>query len=602
MRRALPFAVLYVSFSALAASPPAGRAPDRLIVKFVEGAQVRLRGGGLVSETGRDLSAVLAALDRHGRPAVEPLFRRGPAAIDATRAEAEARTGTRMPDLNGYFEIAVRAADRDALRADLARLTLVEKVYAPSLPAPPPGDIPPPTPDFESQLLYLDPAPTGVDAEWAWAQAGGTGAGVVVTDIEYSWRTTHEDLDAAVGASRCYDFGTDQIEHGTAVAGLVAAGRNGYGTTGIAHGVSLRLVSDYPVGMSYSVARAIDCASGFMSAGDVMLLEAQTYGPTGQNDFVPVEYDDAEYDSIVVATGKGVHVVEAAGNGGVNLDDPALGGKFNPAVRDSKAIIVGAGAPFYEGYDLAREPFSSYGQRVNVQCWGDDVGTTGSGDYWDGGGDPNQYYTSGFSGTSSASAMCAGVVADVCGVQKACGGAPLSPTALRGLLVDTGTPQTDGPYPGHIGPRPDLRAALERVNVDNDGDGFAECQGDCDDTRASVRPGAVEINDGIDNQCPGTAGYGVVDETSGDSGFHNPANKNEYSWTAQSGATSYQVARSDRPDFASGCAKTTTSATSWADAAVPPVGKAYFYLNRPLTPFAGSWGESAAVPRAGVCP
>jgi glucose/arabinose dehydrogenase len=72
---------------------------------------------------------------------------------------------------------------------------------------------------------------------------------------------------------------------------------------------------------------------------------------------------------------------------------------------------------------------------------------------------------------------------------------------------------TGGPVPGS--------------EVDDDQDGYVECSGwndtqgndpdvdggdDCDDTNDAVFPGAPEICDGIDNQCPGDAGFGQIDE------------------------------------------------------------------------------------------
>lgn len=40
-------------------------------------------------------------------------------------------------------------------------------------------------------------------------------------------------------------------------------------------------------------------------------------------------------------------------------------------------------------------------------------------------------------------------------------------------------------------------------NLDQDGDGWTEEQGDCDDFDAGVNPGAQDLCDGLDNNCDG---------------------------------------------------------------------------------------------------
>ena len=181
----------------------------------------------------------------------------------------------------------------------------------------------------------------------------------------------------------------------------------------------------------------------------------------------------------------------------------------------------------------------------------------------------------------------------------------------------------DGQYPGAPqlcdGRNPDCDDAgwpeVPPDETDDDGDGWVECKpwdgplgpvvggDDCDDTDPSIHPGAVEVNDGADNQCPGFDGYGLVDETSGESGFHDPSNRHEYSWPAQAGATQYEVARSLLADFSADCVTAVVTEPVWIDAVDPAVGDTFHYLNRPLAPFPGSWGEdSNAVERTVVCP
>jgi hypothetical protein len=151
---------------------------------------------------------------------------------------------------------------------------------------------------------------------------------------------------------------------------------------------------------------------------------------------------------------------------------------------------------------------------------------------------------------------------------------------------------------------------------DDDGDGYCDREkplfgspaacpaggGDCDDGDGSTHPGAAEINDGKDNQCLGEAGHGVADETSGVSGFPDTADETLYCWTAQTGASEYEVRRSSWPRFLEPCMEQTTAATCWSDPAVPPPGQAFFYLNRPALPRVGSWGQdSELVERTGIC-
>ena len=137
--------------------------------------------------------------------------------------------------------------------------------------------------------------------------------------------------------------------------------------------------------------------------------------------------------------------------------------------------------------------------------------------------------------------------------------------------------------------------------VDADGDGHC-APGDCQDSNPNVANGLAEVNDYLDQNCPGDDGYGVADEVSGQSGFATLGSNNLYSWTAQTGAGSYLAVRSTSSLFPPGCASLTTPGTSWIDAASPAAGGIFYYLVRPLTTAKGSWGQrSNGVERAVVC-
>ncbi len=448
--------------------------PATVIVKFRDDAAVRIRGGRLVSLAGADLAGVEATLDLFGRPGLARLFTPDESVLDTLRRRGMRRTGRALADLNGYVEFALDATRHEAFIRALEDHDAVQVAYPAPRPAPPPADIPPTTPDYEPSQGYLTPAPDGIDANVAWTHAGGRGEGIYVVDIEYDWNDNHEDLNAALGGKACYTPNGNFIDHGTAVLGELGGGQNGYGVTGIVPLATLGMVTQDPVGMTNSVARAINCATTIMSPGDVMLLETQAFGPGG--DYVPSEWNQAEFDATATATANGIVVVAAAGNGNQDLDDPVFNGLFDRSVRDSGAIIVGAGAsPGATQPDRSRLSFSTYGSRIDVQGWGHNVMTTGYGSLFSGGGDPNQYYTATFNGTSSASPVVAGAAAALQGIQKARGGPPLDPLVVRQILTDTGTPQQEGPFPGPIGPRPNLAAAiasladlvLESVTIDD---------------------------------------------------------------------------------------------------------------------------------------
>lgn len=462
-----------------------------LEVKFQEDLQVRLDAQGRPqSARGADLGRLRAALARLKVGAVRPLVTLPVATLEAMTQEATRRSGRQAPDLASWYRLVLPAgADTAAALAELLGLPEVSDAYVAPVAVRPPA-----TPNFTpNQNNYFGAAPSGTENVYARSLAGGRGAGIRLIDIEYDWYYNHEDLGLSVAnviaGTPFAGFGNN---HGTAVLGVLVARDNGFGVTGGAPDAIIRLASPY-FGGDYRPADAIAAASNYADPGDVILLEQQANGPaSGSSDFVPLEWITSVYDAIRVATQAGRVVVEAAGNGNQNLDATIFNGRFNRLGTDSRAIIVGAG----DGTN-ARLSFSTYGSRLDVQAHGTSVTTTGYGGLF--GTSGFNFYTSGFNGTSSASAVVAAAATVMQGHLRFRGRALLTAPEMASLLQATGSPQT-GSTAQRIGPKPNLRAALARLDAPIATPGLA--------TRCSAAPGRdgnPRVIVDVTQNAPGTA-------------------------------------------------------------------------------------------------
>ena len=470
------------------------RGPRQLVV-IADAAAGFTASPGAVAATSVDGAPVASAL-AEGRAAMRPLFGASEQRLRHQASTLASTTGVTGPDLSVYYTVEAADERLDELAGELlAAEGIVGAYVAPA--AEPAVDLatlndmlpadevaPPATPDFTARQIYLDAAPAGIDARYAWTRPGGRGTGVRIIDIEGSWRFDHEDLvvnQGGVVGTPAGDVGWRN--HGTAVVSEFGGDVNAVGVTGISPDATTRGFSIF--GPGGSPAAAIRAAADASGAGDIILIELHAPGPgasgVGQDGYIAMEWWPAEFDAILYATTRGVIVVEAAGNGARNLDDPIYNtpqtgfppgwtNPFNRANRDSGAIVVGAGAPppgthgRDHGPDRSRLGFSNYGALVDAQGWGREVTACGYGDL-QGGTDENLWYTDQFSGTSSASPIVVGACACVQGARRAQGRTPFTPAQMRAALRRTGSPQQDAPgrpSSQRIGNRPDLRALLSR--------------------------------------------------------------------------------------------------------------------------------------------
>lgn len=463
-----------------------------------------LESGAVRSALPPMVHPTISSILKQHNATITPLFAPAPKA-GLIGLELRANVAAPMPGLPGamrlYHRVIAEDRELDEIAGALRSVPAVEAAYVKPRAEPPINRMQPrvaapappvQSPDFSGRQIHLGPAPAGVDAHYAWTLTGGAGAGVNIVDVEGEWRFSHEDLKlnnrGLLGGTSPNDIGWRN--HGTAVVGVCTANRNSFGVTGICPDAKIGMVSIFG-STDRTSSTAIREAANLLSAGDILLIELHYPGPKNnyenrddQDGYIAVEWWPDDFDAIAYAVGRGIIVVEAAGNGAQDLDDalyetPDPGfqsdwkNPFRRTNRDSGAILVGAGAPppgthnrdIY-GPDRSRLDFSNYGSAVDVQGWGREVTTCSYGDLQSGSED--RWYTDEFAGTSSASPTVVGVIACMQGFLRASNLALLTPARARSLLRSTGSPQQDAPgrpATQRIGNRPDLRALTGAVTT-----------------------------------------------------------------------------------------------------------------------------------------
>jgi len=482
--------------------------PRELVVVANRAFGMRSHGTSVSSLSGEDVNDLTKVLSKNGI-GLKPLFGASEERIQqeaASLAEEVSAGGESVdgiPDLSVFYSVDAPDDKLDKLAKQLCGCNGVDAAYVkpsavPSHASPDMGEemleainmmssleveAPPATANFRSRQGYLNPAPAGIDANYAHSLAGGRGAGIGIIDIEGAWRFTHEDLTQNQGG---VVGGTQSVSrnwrnHGTAVIGVISGDRNALGIDGICPDARMRAISIFG-GMGS--AGAIRKAAQLSRKGDVVLIELHRPGPrynyqsrADQKGYIAIEWWADDFAAIRYATTRGIIVVSAAGNGAENLNSAIYNARpagfpstwRNPFRRgtggDSGSVIVGAGAPppgthgRNHGPDRSRLGFSNYGTAVDAQGWGREVTTTGYGDL-QGGGNEDLWYTDRFSGTSSASPIVVGALGCVQGILRARRRPLLSPARARSLLRTTGSAQTSAtgrPRTQRIGRRPNLR-------------------------------------------------------------------------------------------------------------------------------------------------
>jgi serine protease len=354
-----------------------------------------------------EIDAALSALDlaRSGATA-RPAFS-DPSRLDAMSRQARKRSkgSEPPPDYGRYYVIdtppGMDARALGALVGALRQTAGVERAWLRGIPTLPSVVDGSPNPN-SAQQGYLSAAPEGLGIRCAWRMPGGDGTGLRLVDIERGWDTTHPEIARYFGAGVSIlgtgEIDDDAAQHGTNVLGIVAAKDDAAFGVGIAPAALDVRACSWSRGGEYNVDIALEGALTWLTLngapGDVVLIQTQAEVDAvgGGKMIVPVEWDGLYRELIVDLVGSGFVVVEAAGNGTLDLgpytnthgglvnsevrdDDKTLVGYWtDPDALDSGAILVGGSVDHMGPSSVyTRSGNSNYGARVDCFAWGTGV-------------------------------------------------------------------------------------------------------------------------------------------------------------------------------------------------------------------------------------
>lgn len=212
------------------------------------------------------------------------------------------------------------------------------------------------------------------------AMLGYTGKGARVAVLDSGIVTTHPDLRPNLNLELSKSFvptepdlnpGYDTFNHGTHVAGIIAAAVNGWGIQGVAPDaeiVAVKVLSAVSGSGSFGqIIQGIDYASGPAVDADIINMSlGATFDRNNKGGGGAGLLLAALNRAVNVATQRGTLVVSAAGNEGVNLNSRL----FSIPAQSGNGMAVGATAP--DGWNTASwdgsfdhpASYTNYGQSV----------------------------------------------------------------------------------------------------------------------------------------------------------------------------------------------------------------------------------------------